>query len=783
MILDSIIKYMMGLYTFLKKKMLVSNVLWVCLVALFVGLSIEAKAVIPNYIVGTNTNGNSPDTTYLQSTDHTGCFKMTKPADNVAWKYQNTNSVFTADGESIVTLENKYSPYSGNPQGTGYYYYNGSQWNYSTDVSNCENSVDPNGGGGGSSTWSVDISGCVFPSITAGNALDLSSVTGVVVKKDGTTQSSGFAGEWKLCDGSDLPSNTNAQTYSVKYVLTSGGTAESGCRDIEVSAGGTSAPTITNVPTPSAQCAANQINISTPSVDYHGSSANGSCWQYNNNNQWYDITSSTRLSVGTHQVRYIARNSNGQTTTSDQRTLTINDKPTINTSTISTPSAGSTLASVSILVSENGSTVTNRVWKRDGNTVDANNLIFQAGQTYNLTYEVTNGCGTSSQNYSVTIPSNGGQSPTINTSTLSVSPGMKLSEIQIDVDLHGCTEVSHRWRVDGNYENDDYVFIANHTYTLYYEITSSCGTSSRTYNNVITGSGSGSGSSSYHIRCTSGEYGNNGGTIIDLNETSDCYYTELTTPLLYSDWQLEDANNNVISTTTEFSFNIWNNQNQLYSNSSAVSHSPLQHCGWDRTNSYTSNCTSYSGPYFTLFIYQKNGVWYASETCDGVIPVILSITPNTAQKVDCDNITFLASESSSSIEWYYGTTLLSNGDGITINGNRLTISPSYVYTNDNADVYAKNGDVESNKVAVSKSEIVLRTNSNENVTLTRYTNNQCPDMCAYKFDFNQIYNFWTQWWFEKDGEKLSIAVAPDCHSDIKLESNGNFKEIDRKSVV
>ncbi|MEE1063086.1 MAG: hypothetical protein UH071_05410, partial [Paludibacteraceae bacterium] len=774
---------MMGLYTFLKKKMLVSNVLWVCLVALFVGLSIEAKAVIPNYIVGTNTNGNSPDTTYLQSTDHTGCFKMTKPADNVAWKYQNTNSVFTADGESIVTLENKYSPYSGNPQGTGYYYYNGSQWNYSTDVSNCENSVDPNGGGGGSSTWSVDISGCVFPSITAGNALDLSSVTGVVVKKDGTTQSSGFAGEWKLCDGSDLPSNTNAQTYSVKYVLTSGGTAESGCRDIEVSAGGTSAPTITNVPTPSAQCAANQINISTPSVDYHGSSANGSCWQYNNNNQWYDITSSTRLSVGTHQVRYIARNSNGQTTTSDQRTLTINDKPTINTSTISTPSAGSTLASVSILVSENGSTVTNRVWKRDGNTVDANNLIFQAGQTYNLTYEVTNGCGTSSQNYSVTIPSNGGQSPTINTSTLSVSPGMKLSEIQIDVDLHGCTEVSHRWRVDGNYENDDYVFIANHTYTLYYEITSSCGTSSRTYNNVITGSGSGSGSSSYHIRCTSGEYGNNGGTIIDLNETSDCYYTELTTPLLYSDWQLEDANNNVISTTTEFSFNIWNNQNQLYSNSSAVSHSPLQHCGWDRTNSYTSNCTSYSGPYFTLFIYQKNGVWYASETCDGVIPVILSITPNTAQKVDCDNITFLASESSSSIEWYYGTTLLSNGDGITINGNRLTISPSYVYTNDNADVYAKNGDVESNKVAVSKSEIVLRTNSNENVTLTRYTNNQCPDMCAYKFDFNQIYNFWTQWWFEKDGEKLSIAVAPDCHSDIKLESNGNFKEIDRSKFT
>ena len=65
-------------------------------------------------------------------------------------------------------------------------------------------------------------------------------------------------------------------------------------------------PTISNVPTPNAQCASNQINIQTPSVDYHGSNANGSCWQYkNNNNQWEDISSSTRLSVGTYSVRYI----------------------------------------------------------------------------------------------------------------------------------------------------------------------------------------------------------------------------------------------------------------------------------------------------------------------------------------------------------------------------------------------------------------------------------------------------------------------------------------------
>ncbi|MBQ6560807.1 MAG: hypothetical protein IJL84_00500, partial [Paludibacteraceae bacterium] len=534
-------------------------------------------------------------------------------------------------------------------------------WNWASESYNeyvnskLSSAQDPNGGGGGgSSTWSVDISGCVFPSITAGNALDLSSVTGVVVKKDEVTQSSGFTGEWKLCDGSNLPSNTNAQTYSVKYELTSGGTAESDCRDIEVSANG------------------------------------------------------------------------------------------------------------------------------------------------------------------------------------------------------------------------------------------------------------GSGTSSYHIRCTSGNYGNNGGTVIELNENSGCYYTTSTTPLFYSDWRLEDSDNHVLPLRTEFSFFVWGNENQLYNNNNGntlTSIQPLQHCGWDRTNppTYSPNCTTpsnYNGPYYTLYIYQKNGEWYASENCGGcagvphhvkstanvngdtrqlhvvnsncysvnetsnlhngrwhledcmgdTLPMIaefnfttqnnqpynnnpvegqyvydglfancwnyndqnihdhcilyiykrdgvwyasedeskcqaaggstLSITPNTAQKVACDDITFLASESSNSLEWYYGSTKLSDGNGITINGNSLTISPSYVYANGSADVYAKNGDAESNKVSVGRSEIRLRTNNNENVTLTRYTNARCPGMCAYMFNFNQINNFWTQWWFEQDGVKMSMSIAPGSHGDFKIE-NGNFNQVDR----
>ena len=388
----------------------------------------------------------------------------------------------------------------------------------------------------------------------------------------------------------------------------------------------------------------------------------------------------------------------GQTTTSNLNTIISAadsesggsgcNKPTINTNSIQNVSAGTTLSQITISVNDNGNGITGHQWKVNGANQN-DNYVLQAGQTYSLTYEVTNECGTSSKDYSVTIQSNGGQAPTINTTSLSITPGMNLSEVQMDVDLHGCTKVSHHWKVDGIDidANDNYVFQANHSYSIYYEITSTCGTSSKTYE--LTTSNGGSGTSSYHIRCTSGNYGNNGGTVIELNENSGCYYTTSTTPLLYSNWQFEDSGNNVIPLRTEFSFFVWGNENQLYNNNNGntlTSIQPLQHCGWDRTNSYTSNCASYSGPYYTLYIYQKNGEWYASETCNGTVPSTLSITPNTAQKVACEDITFLASESSNSLEWYYGSTKLSNGNGITINGNSLTISPSYVYANGSANV-------------------------------------------------------------------------------------------------
>ncbi|MBP5704651.1 MAG: hypothetical protein J6X12_08160, partial [Paludibacteraceae bacterium] len=407
-----------------------------------------------------------------------------------------------------------------------------------------------------------------------------------------------------------------------------------------------------------------------------------------------------------------------------------------------------------------------------------------------------------------------------------------------------------------------------------------------------------------HIRFTSGDY-NNRVVELEWDENSGCYFTNDTKYLLYSNWRLEDACNKVIPLRTEFVFNVWGNDGQRYNNNNGNTSEnlqPLQHCGWDRTDSYTNNCTSYDGLYFTLYVYKKNGDWYASECCGGCVgdphhvkstanvngdtrqlqvvnpacysvnetsnlhnghwhledqynntlpliaefnfttqndqpynnnPVegqyvydglyancwnyndqnitdhcilyvykrdgmwyasedlakcqaaadaILSITPSTTQKVCCDDITFLANQSSNSIEWYYGSTKLSNGDGIIVSGNRLTISPSYVYTNGNASVYAKDGEEESNKVVVSKSVVRLRTSSNGNYQLTRYTKDMCPDMCAYKFSFDQVDNL-NQWWFEKDGVKMSLTISPDCPSDFSLTGDGNFNYVDRSKFT
>ncbi len=388
-------------YAFLINSLTISGTLGLCLVTLFMCLGIEVKAVdLPVHAVYEDQH-NGKDVT---STADGNLFIL----DISAWNFNNpwsltegnvdrtklTNIVFDSNNSSQVSnisISND-GKISGRKENYKHIiYYNGSNWcivetykvgswynennnnfqwkqeDESALISILNNlAQDPNGGGGGgSSTWSVDISGCVFPSITAGDALDLSSVTGVVVKKDGTTQSSGFAGEWKLCDGSNLPSNTNAQTYRVKYVLTSGGTAESDCRDIEVSAGG-----------------------------------------------------------------------------------------------------------------------------GDSNTT-------------------------------------------------------------------------------------------------------------------------------FHIRCISSGYSD----VIELNEgPNGCYYTESTTPLFYSHWRLEDADDNIVPLNHEFAFDLWGNTGQRYDKDHQCTTSdlyPLQHCGWDRTNSYSGNCSSYSGPYFTLYLYQKNGAWYASECCDG----------------------------------------------------------------------------------------------------------------------------------------------------------------------
>ena len=419
MILDSI--KARGFYAFFNG-MKFSGTLGLYLVALFMCLGFEVKAVdLPVHAVYEDQH-NGKDVT---STADGNLFIL----DLSAWNFNNpwsltegnvdrnklTNIVFDSNNSSQVSnisISND-GKISGRKENYKHIiYYNGSNWcivetykvgswynennnnfqwkqeDESALISILNNlAQDPNGG-----------SGCNKPTINTNSIQNVSAGTTlsqitISVNNNGNAIT---GHQWKV---NGVNQNDNyvlqaGQTYSLTYEVTNGcGTSS---KDYTVTI--PSVPTISNVPTPNAQCASNQINIQTPSVDYHGSNANGSCWQYkNNNNQWEDISSSTRLSVGTYSVRYIARSSNGQTATSDETSLTINDKPTINTSTISTPSAGSTLSSVTISVDANGSNITSQVWKKDGNNIDPNSLTFQAGQTYNLTYEVTNGCGTSSK--------------------------------------------------------------------------------------------------------------------------------------------------------------------------------------------------------------------------------------------------------------------------------------------------------------------------------------------------------------------------------------------------
>ncbi len=523
--------------------------------------------------------------------------------------------------------------------------YNWNSTNYYNALIALVNAADSKSGG--SSTWSVDISGCVFPSITAGDALDLSSVTGVVVKKDGTTQSSGFAGHWKLCDGSNLPSNTNAQTYSVKYVLTSGGTAESDCRDIEVSAGGSSESIYYLV-----------ASMQVSGVEDLGNGKYGSLLTYDLNTGSY----STQITDHAKNVNWHVEDGHGNVlplTAEFQFYIWGNQNEPYNNTPVSTN--------------------TFRPLSHDnwGNNMNDSHYTFYLYQK--------NGEWYASEN----------------------NPG--------------CQGVPHHVRSEANVNgNKRQLHVVN----------------------------------------------------------SNCYSVNETSNLHNGDWHLEDCMGNTLPMIAEFNFTT--QHNQPYNNTPVSGYI---------YNELFADCWNYIDQnihdHCTLYIYKRNGVWYASEDeskCQAAGGSTLSITPNTAQKVACDDITFLASESSNSLEWYYGSTKLSDGNGITINGNSLTISPSFVYANGSANVYAKNGDAESNKVSVGRSEIRLRTNNNENVTLTRYTNARCLGMCAYMFNFNQINNFWTQWWFEQDGVKMSLSIAPGSHSDFKIE-NGNFNGIDRNKFT
>ena len=162
MTFDSIKKYMRGLYTFFKKKMSASNILGLCLTVLFVGLSIDVKAVdLPARI---NTTCDWGGTSVNLTKDKDGCYHVSGKdrMNNCEWWVENN------DGAIITVIlnfdikdydENNYSntpdsnghnpPFKTNSDISVYVYYYNSQWIATENQSEAESlAQDPNGGSG-----------------------------------------------------------------------------------------------------------------------------------------------------------------------------------------------------------------------------------------------------------------------------------------------------------------------------------------------------------------------------------------------------------------------------------------------------------------------------------------------------------------------------------------------------------------------------------------------------------------------------------------------------------
>ncbi|WHF53074.1 T9SS type A sorting domain-containing protein [Chryseobacterium gotjawalense] len=222
-------------------------------------------------------------------------------------------------------------------------------------------------------------------------------------------------------------------------------------------------PTIAAITAPAALCAGGSLNPTAPTVNTNGSAVTAQGWQletgvgtglYGNLTVPYTVT----FADNGKKLQYYVTNGCG-TTTSNQVTLTVNDKPTI--AALTTPTvlcAGGSLNPATPSVTTNGSAVTIQGWQLEtgvgtglyGNLMVPYIVTF-ADNGKKLQYYVTNGCGTTYGN-SVVLTVNPilTASVSIATPTNIICVGANTPLTFTATPTNGGTTPGYQWRVNGS---------------------------------------------------------------------------------------------------------------------------------------------------------------------------------------------------------------------------------------------------------------------------------------------------------------------------------------------
>ncbi len=538
-------------------------------------------------------------------------------------------------------------------------------------------------------------------------------------------------------------------------------------------------PTITPFDEPIYSCGTKPITLPIPVVD--DPDADGH-WEYyyeggfmGSGKGWKEITSAVTLSKGTYRVRYVAENSIGSTT-SEEMTLIVSAPEVGAIPTLPTLCPGKTIDLSAYIPDVLGDCISEEKWQYyNSGWKDLPSTL--ANGTYRIRYSAKNSLGTTtSAEGSLKVQ---GGVPVITQSSITASYGDPLPTIAVND--NGVPVESFTWTNNGTpLDPATFRFAELTTYNLTYTATNACGTSSPKNFTVTTQARP----KTYYLISNQRVSGTNvdfgGGKFgTPLNPAgSDCYSTMITDGAKNSEWYVAEDDGVLIPLTAEFAFGIWGNPGNPYNNTanSNGTHKPLQH------DNFGNN---FSGDHYTFYFYKKNGNWYASELgCGGVAMTDgLVITSNIESSDGCDDYIFKLKEigdlGTDPIEWYYGTGSSSDA--------KLSSTTSYVsYIDDkelhisiriqgqsykaNTRIYAKKGTHTSNDIPFSG--LLLKTSKGSTFVYSRYTNTNCPDMCA--FQTTESFNGGEEIWFERAGKKLPITIAPDVPSDIDVNSKGNL---------